>query len=171
MVITELKKPALIVVDMQNAFLSEDGSLNKAGFDISPPKGIVQNVARVINEARKYGVPVIYTRQIFREDFADAGSIMEIWPHLKETGALVEGSWDAQIIDEVKPLQWDFIVNKHRFSAFYNTDLEIILRCLRIQTLIVVGVTTSTCVESTVRDAQFGDFKVVVGIRLYCRIR
>jgi ureidoacrylate peracid hydrolase len=158
----ELTKPALIVVDMQNAFFSEDCSMSKAGFNISPMKSIVQNVAKLINEARKYGIPIIYTRQIFRKDFADAGSIAENWPHIKETNALVEGSRDAQIIDEVRPLDEDFVVNKHRFSAFYNTDLEVILRCLKICTVIVVGVTTNVCVESTVRDAYFRDFKVVV---------
>lgn len=162
MVSVALTRPALIVVDMQNAFFGEDGSLNRAGFDISLLKGIVQNVTSVINKSRKCGIPIIYTRQVFRKDFADAGSIVEIWPHIKEIGALVEDSWDIQIIDEVKPLYGDFVVNKHRFSAFYNTDLEIILRCLKIETLIIVGVTTSTCVESTVRDAQFRDFKVVV---------
>ena len=162
MVFVKLKKPALIVVDMQNAFLKEDGSLHRAGFNISLLQSVVQNVARVITVARRLDIPIVYSRHTFRKDFADAGSIIKIWPSLKETSALIEGSWDAQIVDEVRPLERDFAITKHRFSAFYNTDLEIILRCLGIQTVILVGITTNVCVESTVRDAQSRDFEVVV---------
>jgi len=158
----ELKRPALIVVDMQNGFIDENGSMCKAGFDVSPLKGIVKNVVRLVKTARSHEIPVIYTKQTFRKDYVDGGKVIERWPSLKETGGLIEGSWDAQIINELSPLDGDYIIIKRRFSAFYNTDLEILLRNLGTQTLIVIGVTTRVCVESTVRDAQFRDFSVVV---------
>ena len=79
-----------------------------------------------------------------------------------DLGHCFDGSWDGAFIDELKPNEDDFIIKKHRFSAFYNTQLEDVLREIDIETLVVAGIATNVCVESTIRDAFYRDFNVFV---------
>jgi nicotinamidase-related amidase len=97
-----------------------------------------------------------------RPDYKDAGLLGEVYPALKESGAMVVGTRDWEIADELKPTPEDVILDKQRYSSFYNTNLEVLLRGLGVTLLVVTGVTTNICVESTIRDAFFRDFKVTV---------
>jgi ureidoacrylate peracid hydrolase len=157
---TETK--ALIVVDMQNGFLRPDGFMAAAGLNIDQCIAAIAPNQRVITACRKAGIPVIFTRYTLRADYKDAGLLGEIYPALKESGAMVAGTRDWEIAEELKPMPGDIVLDKQRYSSFYNTNLEVVLRGLGITLLVVTGVTTNICVESTVRDAFFRDFKVTV---------
>lgn len=153
---------ALVVVDMQNGFLKQDGFMVKAGLNIDQCMAAIEPNQRVIAACRAAKIPVIFTRYSLRSDYKDAGLLGEIYPALKESQAMVVGTRDWEIADELKPMADDIILDKQRYSAFYNTNLEVILRGLGVTMVVVTGVTTNICVELTVRDAFFRDFKVTV---------
>jgi ureidoacrylate peracid hydrolase len=157
-------RTALIVVDMQNAFCHPEGSFAKLGADISMLAEAAPGCRRLIDGAHEAGVPVIYLQAEWRSDFLDGGIIFnEILPGLHESQALVSGTWDAQIIDDLKPdFPRDYIIYKNRFSGFAGTQLDNLLRSLRVQKLVVCGVTTNVCVESTVRDASQLNYRCIV---------
>ncbi len=156
------RKPALIVIDMQNGFCDADGFMNKIGLDYASSAAAAEPIARLLDAAREAAIPVFFTRYSLNDDYSDAGLLIELFPAIKDTGGLVRGSWDAEVIDELTPLPGEVVIDKTRYSAFYDTDLEQQLAGLGVDTLIVCGVTTNICVESTVRDAFFRDIRVVV---------
>ena len=153
---------ALIVVDMQNGFLRPDGFMAKAGLNIDQCIAAIGPNQKVIAACHDAKIPVIFTRYTLRPDYKDAGLLGEIYPALKESGAMVVGTPDWEIAAELNPVEGDIIIDKQRYSSFYNTNLEVVLRGLGVTLLVVTGVTTNICVESTVRDAFFRDFKVTV---------
>jgi len=161
---------ALLVVDMQNAFCDPRGGLAEAGRDVSAQHGIIPLVGRIIDAAHRAGILVAWTIQegLGADDRArltrsiprilgrpDAG-VPESW--------CIRNTWDAEIVAELAEhvRANDFVVHKLRMSAFYSTTLDGLLRIRQIRSLIVVGVNTEKCVESTVRDASFRDYDVVV---------
>jgi ureidoacrylate peracid hydrolase len=161
--LVELERPALLVIDMQNGFCHPAGSVARGGAWIDDCQATIGPIASLLGVARRAKVPVIFTRFVYRADYADGGILVsELRPHLKERRSLVQGEWDAEIVSELTPLSDEFVVDKNRFSAFYATSLESILRGLDVRTLIVCGVTTNMCVESTVRDAGQRDYRVYV---------
>jgi nicotinamidase-related amidase len=104
---------------------------------------------------RGAGRPVIYTRHVHHPDFIDTG-IMKWWWE----GACLEGTPESEVADEIAPLKNEKVILKHRYSSFYNTDLETILRCLKIEDLVITGIMTNMCCESTARDAYYRDYRV-----------
>jgi ureidoacrylate peracid hydrolase len=153
---------ALIIVDMQNGFCHEDGFMNKIGLDWTTSRDAVEPVDRLAKAARAAGMPVFYTRYSLNADYSDAGLLPEVYPQIVEVGGMIRDTWDGAIVDELAPQPGDRVIDKTRYSAFYDTTLEEQLRELGIDTVIVCGVTTNVCVESTVRDAFFRDFRIVV---------
>ena len=158
----EKGKTAMIVVDMQNAFLSDEGSMTQGGMDISELKKTVTPVVGLVDACHGSNVPVIFTRMVMRADYMDAGLRSERRPEFKKINSLVVGTWDVELDPRMDVQPADYILDKTRYSSFYNTNLEVILRGLRVETLIVCGVTTEICVESTVRDAYFHDYRIFV---------
>ncbi len=157
------KATALLVIDMQNGFCSDDGSVNRIGLPAVRLRSVVEPCVRLVQAAQAAGVPVIYTRYVYRPDFADGGlMVKEFMPALKTEHALTAGSWDAEIVDELQPTEEDFVIDKNRPSGFYATGMEPILRGLGIESLVVCGVTTNCCVETTVRDASQRDYRTFV---------
>ncbi len=144
------KKSALLVIDMQNFFVS---SRSKGLGPISPT--VMANTKRVLEAFRKARRPVIYTRHVHRADGSDAGIMGWWWEDM-----IVEGSWESEIHRELAPRPDEKVIQKHRYSAFYSTDLEIVLRCQGIEDLVISGVMTNLCCESTARDAFIRDFRV-----------
>ncbi|HEY5586059.1 MAG TPA: isochorismatase family cysteine hydrolase [Ruminiclostridium sp.] len=153
---------ALLIIDMQNAFIHPEGSLSKMGLDTSRTSIVIEPIKQLKNKFKASNRPVIYLQHTHRPDRTDAGLIAKVFPPIMDLGHCFDGSWDGEIIDELKPDEDDFIVKKHRFSAFYNTQLEDVLRELAIETLVVAGIATNVCVESTIRDAFYRDFNVFV---------
>ena len=157
------KNTALIVVDMQNSFCTEGGGCGQVGLPVEKLFKAVEPCRELIACARETGVSVIYTRYVCRADYADAGVMFhELMPDLIKVGALAAGSEDVEIVDALKPAEGDFVVDKNRPSAFYATDFEKILKDLGIEKLVVCGVTTNCCVETTVRDASQRDYQTFV---------
>jgi nicotinamidase-related amidase len=145
-----VKASALLVVDMQQFFLDPTSPTFACG-----GLAVLPTVKRMLEAFRQAGRPVIFTQHVHHPDELDIG-IMGWWWE----GRCLEGSPESRIHPELKPLPGEKIVQKHRYSAFYNTDLETVLRCLKIEDLVVVGTMTNMCVESTVRDAYYRDYRV-----------
>jgi len=143
-------KSALLVIDMQRFFLDAGSPTFTCG-----GLAIIENLRRMIEAFRGAGRPVIFTRHVHHPDSLDSG-IMEWWWE----GKCLEGSPESEIHPDLAPLSGEKVVFKHRYSAFYNTDLETVLRCLKVEDLVVSGVMTNLCCESTVRDAYFRDYRV-----------
>ncbi len=164
---------AVIVVDMQNEFASEGGAFARAGLDIVPVQNIVAPIARVLAAARDTGMKVVYLKMSFRPDLSDVGAAdSKNWglheslgmgepvtgPDGRPSRLFIKDTWNTEIVGELAPQPSDIVVTKHRFSGFYGTDLDVILRGLGIKHLVFTGCTTSVCVESTLRDAMFRDY-------------
>ena len=111
---------------MQNGFLEPDGFMAKAGLNIDQCIAAIGPNQRVIAACREAKIPVIFTRYTLRPDYKDAGLLGKIYPALKESGAMVVGTRDWEIADELKPTDDDIILDKQRYSSFYNTNLEVI---------------------------------------------
>jgi ureidoacrylate peracid hydrolase len=156
------KAPALIVIDMQNGFCREEGFMNKLGLDWKMAVEAIEPIKRLLAAARQAGIPIFHTRYSLNPDYSDAGLIIERFAALKDTGGMVRGTWDNAIIDELAPREGEVVIDKTRYTAFYGTDLEDRLRELGTDTLIVCGVTTEICVESTIRDAFFRDIRILI---------
>jgi ureidoacrylate peracid hydrolase len=152
---------ALIVVDMQNGFCRPEAS--RGGLDPSRLAVAIDPCVRLVALARAAGIKIIYTRYMYRADYADGGILIHhIRPELKQNKALIAGTWDIEVVDELKPRDGDFIVDKNRPSSFYGTSLESILNGIGARQLVVCGVTTNCCVETTVRDASQRDYETFV---------
>jgi ureidoacrylate peracid hydrolase len=171
------RQTAVIVVDMQNDFGSEGGMFARAGINISRIQAAVPPTARVLDAARHARMPVIYLKMAFAPDLSNAGGpeapnrVLHLrigvgecvtTPDGRESRVLIDGTWNTDILDELAPEPGDIIVAKHRFSGFFETDLDDILKRLGITTLVFTGCTTSVCVESTVRDAFFRDYRCLL---------
>lgn len=146
----EKGKAALIVIDMQKYFTEKESGAYTCGAE-----AIIPNLQKLITAFRKAGRPVIYTKHVHHPDKIDAG-IMGWWWE----GMCVEGSPESEIHEDLKPTPNEKVILKHRYSAFYNTDLETVLRCLKIEDLVVTGTMTNMCCESTARDAYHRDLRV-----------
>ncbi|UCG52805.1 MAG: cysteine hydrolase [Candidatus Latescibacterota bacterium] len=145
-------KSALLVVDMQDFFLDADSPTFTCG-----GIAILPRVKRLIEAFRRAGRPVIFTRHVHHPDDLDSGIMAWWWP-----GKCLEGTPESEIHREIAPLSREKVVLKHRYSAFYNTDLETVLRCLKVEDLVVSGIMTNMCCESTARDAYYRDYRVFI---------
>lgn len=148
-------KACLLVVDMQNEFLSEGGAVF---FHYAAE--IVPNLKRIIAASRRASIPLVFTGHAHQDPKVDGGMTAEFWPEIKRGESLIKGTRGVKVFAGVKPAAGDKMIWKHRYSAFYNTDLEIVLRGLGVTDLIITGVLTNVCCESTARDAFFRDFRV-----------
>ncbi len=141
---------ALLVIDMQQFFLATSSPTFTSG-----GVAIIPTLKRLINAFRRNDRPVIFTRHVHHPNDLDSG-IMGWWWE----GKCLEGSPESEIHHELTPTSNEKVVFKHRYSAFYNTDLETVLRCQKVEDLVISGVMTNLCCESTVRDAYYRDYRV-----------
>src|SRR5438093_2322762 len=170
-------RTAVIVVDMENDFVAKGGMFDRAGADISGAQKAIAPTAKVLAAARQSGLKIIYLKMGYHPDLSDLGSADSVnrTRHLKlgvgqkirapdgrESRVLIRDTWDTDIVPELKPQANDVVSYKTRFSGFYQTDLDATLKKFGIKYLIFTGVTTSICVESTVRDAMFRDYLCVL---------
>lgn len=170
-------RSAVVVVDMQNDFGSVGGMFEQAGIDISAIRSTIPSTVALLDASRRAGLTIVFLKMAFRADMSDAGAADSpnwvkhrpfkpgahvISPTGVPSRVLVRDTWNTDIIDELRPTSADVVLYKHRFSGFFGTELEAILREAGIETLLFVGATTSVCVESTFRDAMFRDFHCLV---------
>ena len=171
--LSELVDPAhsaLVVVDMQRDFCHPGGAFDRLGVDISMYPPVIPRIASLLQGARAAGVQVIYIQMTVlpgRKSESPAQIRFNLRMHLAEAGGealgyTADGSVGQEILPELAPVDGDLVVKKYRSSAFWGTNLDLLLRSNGIKSLIVAGCTTEGCVESTARDALFNDYYVVV---------
>jgi ureidoacrylate peracid hydrolase len=168
---------AVVVVDMQNDFASPGGMFARAGVDVRCIRAIVPPMAALLDAARAAGIVVVYLKMGFQPDLSDTGAPnsptwvkhlpfdagLEVTaPDGAPSRILVRDTWNTDVVDELAPSDGDVVLYKNRYSGFYRTELDDELRSRDVETLVVVGATTSVCVESTVRDATFRDYRCLV---------
>lgn len=154
-------RTALLVVDLQNAFCRPEGSFARRGLEIEGIGQIVERCRRLVEHAEGSGWLVVATRLVYAPDYRDAGLLVERNPEIRALGAYREDSFDAELVAELQPwVDRAFVVRKSRYDPFRGTGLEAGLRARDVGDLVVCGVTTNVCVESTVRSAHDLDFRV-----------
>jgi nicotinamidase-related amidase len=163
------ERVAILAIDLQVDFLSSEGYFAKKGYDPSPLRRIVPAVGDLVTAARAAGCRVIWTRQGFREDAADA-SAYDRWRAERSgitlragaASSLQRGGDGYNIVPELVVEASDIVVDKTANGAFYQTDLELILRAQEISHLILAGCTTDVCVHSTLREAVDRKFQCLL---------
>ncbi len=160
---------ALLVIDMQNDFCAAGGLVSKDGRDISAAQQLGERLPPFIAAARAAGVLVVFVRCVYstERNFYLSDVWLEQAARKRKGGytripVCVEGSWEGDYFGDVRPQAGDLVVTKHRYDAFHNTDLDLILRTNGIRTVILTGVVTNVCVETTARAAFVRDYYVVV---------
>jgi ureidoacrylate peracid hydrolase len=141
----------VVIIDMLNEFCKPGGAMVLPGCEklIGPQK-------RIIKAGRQTGCPIVFVLDTHRTN------IRQDREWLKRTPHCLQGSWGAQVIEDLEPRAEDIYVVKRRYSAFFNTDLDVTLKDLKVDTLVICGVVTNICVRSTVHDAFFHGYTVVV---------
>jgi ureidoacrylate peracid hydrolase len=165
---------ALVVVDMQNAYASPGGYLDLAGFDIEGAARVIDQSAKVLEVARAAGLPVIYFQNGWDPDYVEAGGpgspnwhksnalkTMRARPELQGK-LLARGGWDYALVDALAPAPGDIVLSKSRYSGFFNSQLDSLLRSRGIRNIVFVGIATNVCVESTLRDGFFLEYFGIV---------
>lgn len=155
---------AVVVIDMQNAYASPGGYVDLAGFDIAGAAGAISQIAAVLETARAAGVQVIYLQNGWDPDYVEAGGpnspnwhksnalkTMRARPELAGQ-LLARGGWDYALVDALAPQPGDICLHKTRYSAFFNSQLDSVLRARDIRNIVFVGIASNVCVESTLRD-------------------
>ena len=166
----DLGKAAVVVVDMQNAFASKGGLLDIAGVDISGAAQVVRSIKEIVDAGRRAGIPIVFLQMGYKPDLSNSGGpgspnyhkelamhLMTCRPELKGK-LLTEGTWDFDIVEELKPQPQDIVIVKTRYSGFQGTTLDSQLRMRGIQYLFLTGIATNVCVESTLRHGYFLDY-------------
>ena len=161
----ELATTGLLVIDMQNAFCDPKGTLATDGSNVGAIQSMMDPLRRVISTCQTAGIQDFWSLQEHYEDDATR-SRHRLRPHTLKRPRVpsLKGTWDAEIVANLKDLIGDGseVFTKNRFGCFYNTQLEMLLRLHGIDTLIVTGVDTNVCVETTVREAYMRDLDVIV---------
>ncbi len=158
------EETAVVVIDMQNGYASPGGYVDLAGFDISGAAAVIARIATVLDTARDVGIQVIYLQNGWDSDYAEAGGpgspnwhksnalkTMRARPELAGQ-LLARGGWDYELVDALRPQPGDITLAKTRYSAFFNSQLDSVLRARGIRNIVFVGIASNVCVESTLRD-------------------
>jgi ureidoacrylate peracid hydrolase len=160
--------PALLVIDVQNGFVSKGGSYDLLGMETSHYREVIPKIRDLINLCKNVGIPIFYTQAVRESSGIDLLTRShKILPksreeRIKKKPICVRETWDAEIVDDIKPAEGDHVVIKRRDSAFHDTEIGVWLRSLNIDTLIFCGIDTSICVESSLRDAFNIGYDVVL---------
>ncbi len=158
-----MRNTALILVAMQNAFCSPEGSFWKRGYSILNIDSVLNTVRVLLSFAHKKGMLVIFTKLEYKSDYSDSGLLVKhLAPEIIKLGGYCENSRDSKLFDFQECNERGIVIVKKRYDPFFNTDLEDILKAHQITHLIVAGVLTNVCVESCVRSAFDRDFEVTV---------
>jgi ureidoacrylate peracid hydrolase len=156
------KGTALIVVDMQNAFCSRNGSYWKRGRRIINLEKVLEVNKKLLVLAREKKWTVIFTRLVFNEDYSDGGLLLRRNPLISKLGAYRENTRDSEICEHLKPLKNEVVIIKKRYDPYINTHLEQMLRSRKIKRVIISGVVTDICIESTARSSFDRDFETII---------
>ncbi len=170
-------RTAALVVDMQNDFAAKGGMFDRAGIDVSVIRSAAEPTARALVSMRKAGIGVIYLKMGFEPDLSDLGppdspnrikhlplavGSTVTAPDGRQGRILVRDTWNTDILDELEPQTGDTVIYKTRYSGFYATELDSVLKERGVKWLLITGCTTNVCVESTLRDAMYRDYSCVL---------
>jgi ureidoacrylate peracid hydrolase len=160
----DIRKTALVVVDMQNAFCHKDGTLGISGVDTDHLSSVVTPLRDLVKRCQAVGLPVLWTLQEhFPVDHRRARKRLPSHTSKRKRVSALVGTWDAEIIDEFKGFANNptLIIRKHRYGAFHETRMHMVLQMLGVDALLMTGLTTNACVETTIREAYLRDYDVV----------
>jgi ureidoacrylate peracid hydrolase len=157
-------RSAVVVIDMQNAFVSKGGMFEARGLDILSFQRVIEPIRAICDKAREKKLRVIYIAHVLSPDLREVGPESSFWynkgvkiyredPTTWKDKYLIRGTWGSEIVDSLKPKEGDLLVEKSRYSAFFGTTLDTILKSNNIKFLFFSGCTTNCCVEGSVRDA------------------
>ena len=160
---------ALLIVDMQNDFVHQEGVFARVGLDVTMFQEITPRVIDLTRQARALDIPVIFI-QMNHSKWTNS----DVWLQRRRVTAhdragtlphvdlVAPGSWGAKWYGDLQPGKEDFVVTKHRYSAFINTNLDLVLRSLKCRTLVVTGGETSLCLGTTAMDGLMHDYYIVL---------
>ena len=160
----DIRKTALMVVDMQNAFCHKEGTLGISGVDTDHLRSVVEPLRTLVKRCQAVNMPVLWTLQEhFPVDHRRGRKRLPTHTSKRKRVSALVGTWDAEIIDEFKDLVTNptFVIRKHRYGGFHDTRMHIVLEMLGVDALLITGVTTNACVETTIREAYLRDYDVV----------
>ena len=168
----DLNRSAIVIVDMQNAFVAKGGMFDLRGFDVTPVQKMIDPIKKICDKAKEERVRVIYIVHVLSPDLREVGPDSSFWyksvkfyreePHWQDK-FIVRGTWGAEIVDALKPREGDLIVEKPRFSAFFGTNLDTILKTHNLKYLFFTGCATNICIEASIRDAaNLGYFPILI---------
>lgn len=161
----DISKTAVLVVDMQNAFVRQGGYFDMIGHDISATDRIINPCRKIVNTARQKGIRIIYLQTAYTPDLSDSiGPDSPSWHKswaltlIRQRPELIDrlyvyGTWGVSIIEELEPQKGDIVINKLKPDGFIGTNLDVVLRTCSIKYLLFIGTATNICVESTLRHA------------------
>src|SRR5437660_8511426 len=147
----------MIVVDMQNDFVASG-----AAMETPAARAVVHKLAEALKICRAAGIEIIYTAHVHRRDGSDMGLFDDMHPPIANRDALVDGTPGIDIYPELAPAAAEHVIKKHRYSGFFGTDLDIILREWGVDTVIISGTTTENCCQATARDAMCRTYRVSI---------
>lgn len=147
-------RTAVVVVDMQKVFCEPDGALY-----VPATAEVIRPIAALLECARAAAVPIVYLRHVVRGDGSDTGRMRDLYPNVDQI--LARNDPGIEIIDALRPVEGDVVVDKLFYSGFHNTDLDTVLRARDIDTLVICGTVTNVCCDTTIRDAVHREYKVV----------
>ncbi len=168
----DLGRSAIVIVDMQNAFVAKGGMFDVRGFDVTPIQKMIDPIKKICDRAGQKKIKVIYIVHVLSPDLREVGPESSFWyksvkfyredPHWQDK-FIVRGTWGARIVDALEPREGDLIVEKPRFSAFFGTNLDTILKTHNLKYLFFTGCATNICIEASIRDAaNLGYFPILI---------
>jgi len=155
--IKDKSRCALLVIDMQNDFCSPDGNMAKLSRDITLVQEMIPNLSRLLEICRSVGIPIIFTKMVH-----SAWTDSPAWVAKLNSKNVRKGTWGCEFYQGFEPCEEDCVVEKHRYSAFINTNLDTVLRARGINTIIVTGVNSDQCVDDTAKHAFQLDYFVLL---------
>lgn len=155
-------KTALLIIDMQNDFVSEKGYLGLKGQELGMVRDTIPAIKGLLDYFRQNKMQVIYTQTAHYRYTNTENWVSRTAQKSLDPSICIPGTWGAEIIDELKPLENEAVVVKHRYDAFLDTDLHVVLRAGGIENLIIVGTQTNLCVDTTARTSYMMDYVTVM---------
>src|SRR5690349_20497748 len=165
-----VEETAIVVIDMQNAYASKGGYVDLAGFDISGAAGTIGQIAKVLETGRQAGVTIVYLQNGWDAYYVEAGGpgspnwhksnalkTMRARPELHGQ-LLARGGWDYELVERLAPKDGDIVLPKTRYSGLFNSQLDSVPRARGLRNIVLVGIATNVCVESTLRDGFFLEY-------------
>lgn len=158
----DAKRAAVVVIDMQNDFCSEGGFIDRLGVDLSRRKKLIPRIRHLLDEARKSGIMVVHVYYNGDPKYFSGAMLERLERKNESEPYCMPGTWGIEFVPELAPRDDEIAIGKHRYSAFFETELDMLLASHGVETVILAGAATNNCVDGTGRDAFYNGYYVVV---------